>query len=159
MDPADLEAIAWSELGFTCQLRHPRLSGGRGYDDDVFFLLQLQIAKSKYDAHQAIDVSRRSIYCWKMRIVSYCKTGNASRTQIIGADLLSFINFHTAYLDATLDEMVISIFIFNEGGLLYSHQTIPKLHDHDTLGITKKKVSTEAYQAQRMTTCSSTCIC
>jgi hypothetical protein len=69
------------------------------------------------------------------------------RTQIIGADLLSFVNFHTAYPDATLDAMVISIFIFNEGGLLYSHQTIPN-HDHDELGITKKMNSTEAYQAQ-----------
>ena len=50
-----------------------------------------------------------------------------------------------AWPDATLDEM--AVFIYNEGGGLYSRQAISnRLRELD---ITKKRASTEGYQTQQ----------
>ena len=146
-DPADLQAQARAELGFSRQLEqprrtspHPRSAGSGGYPQ-WFREQQLQ----RFHAGEAIDVSLSSIYRWAIRIEPYRQTGNAERTQIRGVDLLNLVIYITAWPDATLDEM--AVFMYNEGGVLYSRQTISKRLKE--LEITKKKASTEAYQAQR----------
>ena len=67
------------------------------------------------------------------------------RTTIIGADLLNLVTYITAWPDTTLDEM--AVFIYNEGGDLYSHQRISQRLAE--LDITKKRASTEDYQTQQ----------
>ena len=59
--------------------------------------------------------------------------------------MIALITFILAWPDATLDEM--ATFIYNKGGGLYSNQLISKRLSE--LQITKKRASTEAYQAQR----------
>jgi hypothetical protein len=55
------------------------------------------------------------------------------------------VTFLRAWPEATLDKM--AIFIYNEGGPLYSKQVLSR-HLVE-LNILKKRASTEAYQAQR----------
>jgi hypothetical protein len=146
-DPADLEAQARAELGFSRLLEqprgtspHPALGGSGGYAQ-WFREEQLQ----KFYAGEAIDVSKSSIYRWAIRPAPYRQTGNTEQSEIKGTDLLNLVTFITAWPDATLDEM--AVFMYNEGGRLFSRQTISKrLRELD---ITKKKASTEAFQAQR----------
>ena len=64
---------------------------------------------------------------------------------IVGVDLLNLVTYLTAWLDATLEEM--AAFIYNEGGDLYSHQTISRRLDE--MEITKKRASTKGYQTQQ----------
>ena len=147
MDPANLQAQARAELFFSWQLEQPRRTsphpvlGGSGGYARWFREEQLQ----KFHAGEAIEVLLSSIYRWAIRLEPYRQTGNAERTQIRGADLLNIVTYITTWPDATLDEMV--VFVYNEGRVLYSRQTISKRLKE--LEITKKKASTEAYQAQR----------
>ena len=69
----------------------------------------------RFNAGEAIDVSRRSIYRWADRLEPFRQTSNTERTKIVGADLLSLVTYITAWPDATLDEM--AVFIYNEGGV------------------------------------------
>ena len=117
-DPADLQAQARAELGFSRLLEqprrtspHPRNSGSGGYPQ-WFREQQLQ----RFNAGEAIDVSLSSIYRWAVRIEPYRQTGNAERTQILGADLLNLAIYITAWPDATIDEM--AVFMYSEGGVL-----------------------------------------
>ena len=146
-DPADLEAQARAELGFSRQLEQtrrvapsPRFGGSGGYP--VWFReIQLQ----RFNAGEAIDVSLASIYRWGDRLEPFRQTGNTERKTIVGADLLSLVTYITAWPDATLDEM--AVFIYNEGGDLYSRQRISQRLAE--LDITKKRASTEGYQTQQ----------
>jgi hypothetical protein len=72
-------------------------------------------------------------------------TGNRPRTVIVGVDLLNLITFITAWPDATHVEM--AVFIYNEGGDLYSVQAISKRLTE--LEVTKKKASIEGFQAHQ----------
>ena len=72
-------------------------------------------------------------------------TSNTERTLIVGVDLLSLVTYITAWPDATLDKM--AVFIYNEGGDLYSRQRISQ--QLAELDITKKRASTEGYQTQQ----------
>ena len=65
------------------------------------------------------------------------------RKQLVGIDMMNMVTFLIAYPDASLDE--IAVFIYNEGGELYDNSTISRRLKE--LQITKKKASTEAYQA------------
>lgn len=144
-DPADLRAHARAQLGLTRLLQqaerippHPS-RGGCGYP--VFHRGQ-QIAL--WQAGEPINVSVSSIRNWQRRLVPFRRTGNKARAQIVGVDLIHLVTFLRAHPTAHLDEM--SIWIYNQGGRLYDRQTVSRrLKD---LGISKKKVSTEGYQAQ-----------
>ena len=144
-DPADLQAHARAELGFSRQLEqprrtspHPALGGSGGYAR-WFHEEQLQ----RFHAGEAIDVSLLSIYRWTIRLEPYRQTGNAERTQVRGAVLLNLVTYITTWPNTTLDEM--AVFMYNKGGVLYSCQTISKRLKE--LEFTKKKASTEAHQA------------
>jgi hypothetical protein len=63
----------------------------------------------------------------------------------VGVDLLNLVTFLRAWPEATLNK--IAIFIYNEGGPLYSKQVHSRCLTK--LSISKKRASTEAYQAQR----------
>ncbi len=63
----------------------------------------------------------------------------------MGVDLINLVTFLKASPEAHLDEM--AIFIYNKGRPLYPIMVISKRLDK--LTITKKRASTEAYQAQR----------
>jgi hypothetical protein len=140
-DPADLEAQARAELGFSRRLEQPRRVappprfGGTGGYPVWYRELQLQ----RFNAGEAIDVSLASIYRWDDRLEPFRQTGNTERTTIVGADLLSLVTYITAWPDATLDKM--AVFIYNEGGDLYSRQRISQRLAE--LDITKKRASTE----------------
>ena len=99
----------------------------------------------RFNAGEAIDVSRRSIYRWADRLEPFRQTGNTERTTIVGVDLLSLVTYITAWPDATLDEM--AVLIYKEGGDLYSRDAISKRLAE--LDITKKRASTEGYQTQQ----------
>ena len=92
-DPADLEAQARAELGFSRRLEQPRRIspypgfGGTGGYPVWYREQQLQ----RFNAGEAIDVSRRSIYRWADRLEPIRQTGNRERATIVGVDLLSLV--------------------------------------------------------------------
>jgi hypothetical protein len=118
---------------------HPCLGGG-GYN---VWLCNEQLAKVQ--AREDIDVSTRSLLRWRERLHPYHQTGNKAREQVVGVNLLNLVTFLRAWPEATLKEM--AIFIYNEGGLLYLKQVLSRCLAK--LSISKKRASTEAYQAQR----------
>jgi len=59
--------------------------------------------------------------------------------------MINLVTFLRAWPEATLDEM--AVFLYNEGGQLYSKKRLSERLAE--LEITKKRASTEAYQAQR----------
>jgi hypothetical protein len=144
-DPADLEAKARAELGFSRQLEqpwrvapHPFLGGSSGY-----LVWHHEEQLERWNAGEVTEVSERSLFHWRERLEPYRQTGSMERSQIIGTKLLNLVTYITAWPDATLDKM--AAFIFNEGGELYSRQaTSQRLAELD---ITKKRASTEGYQA------------
>jgi hypothetical protein len=106
-DPADLEARACAELGFSRQLEqprqvalHPSLSGSSGYP-----VWHREEQLERWDAGEVTDVSERSLFRWSRRLEPYRQTGNRERSQIIGTELLNLVTYNTAWPDATLDEM------------------------------------------------------
>jgi hypothetical protein len=68
-----------------------------------------------------------------------------AREQVVGVDMINLVTFLRAWPEATLDEM--AVFLYNEGGPLYSKKRLSERLTE--LEITKKRASTEAYQAQR----------
>jgi hypothetical protein len=106
-DPADLEARARAELGFSRQLKQPRqvaphpfLGGSSGYP-----VWQCEEQLERWDAGEVTDVSERFLFRWSRRLEPYHQTGNRERSQIIGTKLLDLVTYITAWLDATLDKM------------------------------------------------------
>ena len=92
-DPADLEAQDRAELGFSRRLEQPRrispypgVGGSGGY---AVWYREHQL--QRFDAGEAIDVSRRSIYRWADRLEPFRQTGNRERTTIFGVDLLNLV--------------------------------------------------------------------
>jgi len=101
------------ELGFSRRLEEPRRIspypgfGGSGGYPVWYRKQQLQ----RFNAGEAIGVSRRSIYRWADRLGPFRQTGNRERATIVGVDLLSLVTYITAWPDATLDKM--AVFIYN----------------------------------------------
>ena len=65
--------------------------------------------------------------------------------QLVGVDLINAASFLMAWPETYIKEL--AVFVYNKGGPLLSKQTLSKRLQE--LGITKKRASTEAYQAQR----------
>ncbi len=123
-DPADLEAKARAELGFSRQLKqswrvapHPSLGGSSDYP-----VWHREEQLEKWNANEVTDGSKRSLFRWTRRLKPHRQTGYMERSRIIGTELLNLVTYITAWPDATLDKM--AVFIFNEGGELYSRQVI-----------------------------------
>ena len=146
-DPADIIAEGRRSLGLTRLLQqerritpHPRGGGSTGYDE--WYRVD-QLYAEQYGL--PVDASASSLWRWKQRILRYRQTGNRDRTQLVGIDMVNLSIFLIAHPDGTLDEM--AAHIYNEGGDLYSQSVISKRLNE--LEITKKKASTDAFQAQR----------
>jgi hypothetical protein len=144
-DNADLQAHARAQLGLSRQLEqtrrvapHPCLGGG-GYNA---WFREEQLAKAQ--AGEVVDVSE-SLRRWRECLHPYRQTGNKAREQVGGVDMINLVTFLRAWPEATLDEM--AVFLYNEGGPLYSKKRLSERLAE--LEITKKRASTEAYQAQR----------
>ena len=86
-------------------------------------------------------MSASTIYRWTHRITPYCQTGNRTRSQLVGFDMINIVCFIIAHPDSTCEE--IAVFIYNEGVQLYDNSTTSK--QLKELQITKKKASTEEY--------------
>ncbi len=63
----------------------------------------------------------------------------------MGVDLINLVTFLRAWPEATLDKM--AVFLYTKGGPIYSKQVLSRCLAK--LEISKKRASTEAYQAQR----------
>ena len=72
-------------------------------------------------------------------------TRPGSRSWVMGVDLVNLVTFLRAWSESHLEEM--AVFLYNKGEPLYSIDVISKRLAK--LEITKKRASTEAYQAQR----------
>ena len=144
-DPADRRANTRRCLGLDreeqvtrASLPHPSHGGSRGYP--VWFRReQLQ----KRANGEETEVSEISVDRWERRLTPFKMTGNKPSQQVIGIDQLLMSIYITIYPDTDQDE--IASYIFNEGGNLYSNQTISQRLDE--LNVSRKAASTEAYQA------------
>ena len=141
----DKQAKARRELGLTRQLRvtrtplpEPNKGGCRGYP--VWFrIAELQRAANG----EPTTVHRSTLARWRRRLHPYRMTGNRDRTQLVGDDQLRLAICLLIYPEATSAE--IAMFIFNNGGNIYTEQQISTRSDE--LKLTRKRASTEAYQA------------
>jgi hypothetical protein len=117
--PPDLQALVRARLGLSrqleqtrCVMPHPCLRLG---GCDIWFRNE---KLAKVQAREDIDVSTHSLSHWRERLHPYCQTGNKAQEQVVGVDLLNLVTFLRAWPEAILQEM--AIFIYNEGGPLYS---------------------------------------
>jgi hypothetical protein len=117
---------------------NPANGGSSGYD--VWFREQ-QVAK--FNNGQPIDVAVATIYRWRDRMLTFRATGNKTSSTIVGEDQLLMVFLLFAYPEAQEDE--IAAFIYDSGGQIYERSQISKRLKE--LNMTKKKASTEAYQA------------
>jgi hypothetical protein len=90
-----------------------------------------------------VRVSIRSLGRWEERLDCYKRTGNQEKSSLVGVDQLLLVLAITIYPDSNEDK--ITTFIYNEGGGLYPNSTISSRLKE--LNISRKVVSTEAYQA------------
>jgi hypothetical protein len=90
-----------------------------------------------------VRASIRSLGRWQERLDRYRRTGNQERSSLVGVNQLLLVLAITIYPDSNEDE--IATFIYNKGGGLYPNSTI--LNRLKELNISRKVVSTEAYQA------------
>jgi hypothetical protein len=86
---------------------------------------------------EEVDVSGRSLQRWTNCLEPFHQTGNKARDTVVGLDLINLVSFLTAWPEGTIDDM--ASFIYNKGDAISR-----RLKD---LGISKKRASTEAYQA------------
>ena len=144
-DPADHRADARHKLQLTRDLQvgrnsllHPSGGGTRGYP--VWFW-QLEVNRARDGlptvAHP-ISIGR-----WLERVIPYRMTGNTDKRDLVGEDLILLGILSIVHPQASQDEM--AMYIFSEGGSLYSNPLISKRLNE--LRVTYKKVSVEAYDA------------
>ena len=144
-DPADERADSRHNLQLSRELQitrkslpHPSGGGTRGYP--VWFR-RIEIARQRDGlptvAHP-ISVGR-----WIERVLPYRMTGSFAKTYLVGEDLILLGILLIVFPQASQDEM--AMFIFSEGGGLYSNPLISKRLKE--LRVTYKKVSVEANDA------------
>jgi transposase len=117
---------------------HPGRGGSTGYDP---WFRQSQV--NKFQQGEDIDVSLASVYRWLGRIQPFRATGNSPSSKIVGEDQFLMVVLLYAYPHASADE--ISTFIYNNTANVYSREDVSKRLKE--LHLTKKRASTEAYQA------------
>ena len=117
---------------------HPSVGGTEGYQQ-WYQRDQVQ----KFLTGQPIDVSLSSIYRWLQRIQPYRKTGNTPTAKIVGIDQMFLALFVQIYPDGNADHA--ACFLYNNTGNVYYQADISRRMRE--LKITRKRVSTEAYQA------------
>ena len=88
-------------------------------------------------------ILQTSLIRWQQRIVPYRSTGGAERQNLFGRDLLLMALWLFIWPCATGDQ--IGAFIFNQSGAMYSREAISQRMKE--MELTRKKASTEAYQA------------
>ena len=144
-DTADHRANARHKLQLTRELQvgrkslpHPSIGGTRGYP--VWF--------RQHELNRARDglptvAHPISIGRWLERVIPYRMTGNTEKRDLVGEDLILLGILSIVHPQASQDEM--AMFIFSEGGGLFSNPLISKRLNE--LRVTYKKVSVEAYDA------------
>ena len=144
-DPSDTRADARAKLGLTRELEttravlpDPSRGGTRGYPvhDRIYQLMRAAQG-------QDFRASASSIWRWQQRLLPFRMTGNKQRSSIVGIDQFLLAIAITIWPDLTLDE--IGVFIFREGGGIYTRQMISSRMQE--MEISRKTSSTEAYQA------------
>ena len=145
-NPADARAEARAHLGLSREteqtrsvLRHPSVGGTRGYPvhqrryelDRVARGLELAVA------------SRTSCWRWSQRLLPYRMTGNKARSIIVGYAQFLLAVAIIIHPDSSL--LNLAAFIYNNKGGLFSTKVVS--HRLEDLHVTRKKASTEAYQA------------
>ena len=85
---------------------------------------------------------------WAARPNPFEMTGGTERHKLVGQDQFLMVFFISVYPDADADE--VATYIVNNGGGVYDRQTISKRLQE--LEFTRKRASTEAYQAFYRTT-------
>jgi transposase len=148
---ADKRAAERSKAGLTRELQvlrseyapHPSHGGARGYPAFYREEVLTAVEQGGMAAVDAFTVSCATVYRWLQRPEHYRMTGGNERNNLVEQDqlLLSMVLF--MYPNARADQ--IGAFIYNNGGALYSREDISKRMKQ--LGLSKKKGSTEAYQA------------
>jgi hypothetical protein len=117
---------------------NPAIGGSSGYDA---WYREQQV--TRFANGEPIDVGLATIYRWRERMVAFRATGNKTSSTIVGEDQLLMVFLLFAYPEAQEDE--IAAFIYDSGGQIYERSQISKRLNE--LAMTKKKASTEAYQA------------
>lgn len=145
-NPVDERAKARSLLGLSRELQEtraplpdPARGGSRGYPISHRIRELDRVGAGNGTAF----VSMRSVNRWRRRLNPYRMTGNKQKERLCEVDQVLLVFYLQVYPDAEADE--IAIFIFDQGGELYDRQTIDKRCAE--LMLTKKRASTEAYQA------------
>jgi hypothetical protein len=122
---------------------HPRKGGSQGYDI-AFRTSELGLAQRGL---QPTTASRRSIFRWRRRLVSYVKSGCAQRCGINGVNMYHLCVYRLVYPKANLDE--VRRFIFeNAPPSSVKVFTRSEVSEAETrLSLTHKRGSTTAHQA------------
>jgi hypothetical protein len=116
----------------------PSRGGSHGYDIlDCLWMLEQAV---QGHPNRALI---RSLCHWQERLDRYRRTGNQEWSSLVGVDQLLLVPAIRIYPDSNEDK--IATFIYNEGGGLYPNSTI--FRPLKELNISRKLVSTEAYQA------------
>lgn len=117
---------------------HPRRGGARGYP--VYQRLDEIQADNE---GRATVASISSLRRWRLDLTRKRMTGGVQREAMVGFDMFLLCRYLFARPCADADE--IALYIFNNGGAVYSRSQISERMQH--LEFTKKRSSTEAYQA------------
>ena len=119
---------------------HPKCRGSKGYD---MHWRVSEIARAAVG--HVTTCCDRSIFNWKNRLEPYHQSGNTPSNNIVGMNQMLLVFYLIAYPDALLDEIAAFIANASHDGKVYSRGEIgQRLHE---LKITRKRGSTEAYQA------------
>ena len=117
---------------------HPCRGGTRGYDVH-YRIEQIRL----HDQGLPTVASKAYIHRWKNQLISYRMTGNCKLKTIVGFDLFMMLQFLIAYPEADDDQII--AFIYNTTGHFFDRSQVSRRKKD--LNITRKRASTEAYQA------------
>ena len=147
------EARERSEAGLSRQVNvtrtnnisHPCFGGSQGYP--LFFRRDVLFWEARHGVDFVIrryNISKASVYRWKIRIEPFQQSGNKPKEEIIGFD--QFLLVMCLYIFPRSESDVIAMFIAVNGGTFgISRQAISRRTNE--LDITRKRASFEAFAA------------